>query len=290
MKASCLWISMIALLSFQTTVLAQDDWIGLNAESIWTTGFRITEDETDDSTKTLYLSLTTSTSITLNLQYADSTLVDSTQNFDSESFYGQIILPISSDFYLGLGYKFEGQQKELEVEQKSINLSYVRYPFFSSLEYSDGNLLIFIRDEIPNELNIPSSVRSDLSASSVEIGWWFDNFSLSALYQSYDYELDISALDSRPLLQLLVKPAALAQTGLLISQTSSFNLTIPLQHRELSWHLFSTRSALDNSDTQSLQMDWIESLAKQTSLFLSLSRSDEAEDNWTISAGLEWNS
>jgi len=288
MRFSLPGLLIMTMTTIPSLTVAQDDWIGLDAKTSWIAGMRFTEGETGDSTQSVYLSLTSPDDITLDLQYSDTNLVDKSETFESENFFGQLNLPVDGNIYLGFNYLFQGNQKELEIEQLGLLLSYDAYPLFTSLEYNDGDLYIFTRDDISPILNIPDSVRSELSATTLQLGWWFNDISLFFLHQQYDYEKDISALETRPLLQLLVKPAALTQAGLLIDSSSSISLSFLAPQRELTGHLFTTRSALDKSETRSIQLDWMETLGSQSSLFLSLNRSDEAEDNWSFSAGLEW--
>lgn len=290
MKTCSCWFCIMLVLFFVPTAQADEDWIGLESQSSWLAGVRMTQDESEDQTYSVYLSLTTRSNIMLDLQASDSTLVDEDERFDSDSFYGQLNLPLDINSQLGFSYQFQGQQQELEIEQFGIQLGFDPYPFFGSLEYSDGDLYIYTRSEIPTILNVPDSVRSSMRSQSIQLGWWFDSFSLSLFYQDFNYEENISALADRPLLQLLVKPAALAQTGLLVSNQASLSLALPLPQRALSLHHFLTRSAIDNSETLSLQLDWLETLGRHSSLFLSLSHSDEADNNWSIAVGLEWNS
>lgn len=51
----------------------------------------------------------------------------------------------------------------------------------------------------------------------------------------------------------------------------------------------SSQSEVDNSKTTSIQLDWSESLNNSTTLIMSINRSDEQQDNWSLGIGLEWN-
>lgn len=268
-----------------------EDWIGmgLDLEPSWIAGFQFSEDETKDSSQTLYLSKTLAPQTSFDIQYSQSHLYDQTESFDSHTFYTQFSWPVDDEILLGLGYQFQGQSKEIEINQYELQIKYNPYPASFNLEYLTGDLNIFTRNDLDINKQFSSHVQSDLSAISVTIGWWFEYFQLSARHQSFDYEMDLSALGSRPLLQLLVKPGALVQTGLLISEQSRVSFDLPLQDRDLALHYLSSQSEVDHSKSRSWQLDWIESLTDSSRLTLSVNRSDADEDNWSLSAGLEWN-
>ncbi len=283
---------LIPALLFSNLLFAEvwaGEWIGLEARTSWLTGIHYEQDESGNSTHSLYLSSILQDSITFDLQLGRSTLVDQTGTFDSHAYHGRLGWWISSDINLGLSYSFQGQVQELEIEHYGIALDWNPYPAFLSLQLSRGELFLYARDEIIFR-NAPERVQSDIDANTVSLGWWFEHFRLSATMQTFTYELNLRALDRRPLIQSLVKPAALAQTGLLISEQYSIELNYPLLKRDLAWHLLSTRSALDDSETRALQFDWVEPLGKHSSLLLSVYRSDEQQDNWSFGVGLEWNS
>ena len=151
-----------------------------------------------------------------------------------------------------------------------------------------GDVAVFTRPEIAIRRNIAHKISSDMSAIRLQFGWWFENFSLSAEHQNFNYQRDLSALSSRPLLQRVVKTAALAQTGLLISEQSSIDLYYPLDNRSLGGHIFFSRSAVDSSRSQSVQFDWTENLQKNIDLTLTINHSDDSSNVWSVSAGLQW--
>ncbi len=136
-------------------------------------------------------------------------------------------------------------------------------------------------------LNIAEEFRSDMDVVEIGFGWWFEDLGISFNYRDYDYEKEVSALGSRRLLQLLVKPAALVHSDLLLKKQTSLSLQYLLPQRSLAWHWLSSRSELDgSSDTESLQMDWTEYITDNTGLLISVGRSDD--DSWSLGLGLEW--
>lgn len=289
-QACCITIMTNLLLQ---PLAYSEDWIGLGLDldqgPSWIVGIQFTEDESKDSSRIVYLSKTLGSQVTLDLQYGTTRLVDQNDSFDSDSFYGQLDWAAGDEVDVALSYRFQGHRNEFEIDQYGLQFSYNPYPASFAVEVLQGELFIHTRDNLPFDFDTSDNVQSDLSATTVSVGWWFENFRLSAMQQRFDYEINISALGSRPLLQLLVKPAALAQSGLLISDQSRISLDIPLSERALALHLLSSRSEVNNSKTKSVQFDWLEALTDSTSLALSINRSDEDQDNWSLSAGLEWN-
>jgi hypothetical protein len=287
MKFIAVWAPAMMML-YPMHQLKADDWIGLPSKVQWVAGLQYTDEQNDDHSTLFYLSRS-SDPVSLDLQYSESVLSDDTNRFDSDSFNANIRGSITDSVELGVGYRFQGQRQQLEIELYSLQIACNPFPFFSSLEYADGDLYIYTREDLTDS-RIPDSVRSDMNLTSLQLGWWFDDFSLSASYQQADYEVNVSALDTRPLIQYIVKPSALAQSGLLVAYQSSISLNFPLTDDQVSLHLMSTTSAVDHSDVDAWQCDWLHLLDRHFSLLLSVNRSDNEEDNWSFSAGLEWNS
>lgn len=273
-----------------TSGFCSDEWMGLQQESYWSAGLRLNHYESGDSSHELYFFTTLAGSTFLNIQLGESTLEDNGNTFDSNSYLGQLVWSVSSETDLGFSYQYQGKSQELEIQQYAMQIDWGPYPAFLTLEFSTGDVYVYTRDVNPLTRDIPDRVKSDLKSYTYGAGYWFDTFSLSARHQRFDYTLNFSRLDASPILQLLLQPGALAQTDLLVSEQTSISLDYPLDKRYLAWHLLISRSELDNSETRALQFDWIEQLNKNSSLFLSLNRSDEDQDNWSFGVGLEWNS
>ena len=279
----------IVISSWSCRVLANtDDWIGLEPEPSLTLGYIYSHDQADNSTRSIYLSKQLTEAATINIDLSKDRLQNRFDTFQSYSVYGQLDWLFENQLNLAASYQFQGQKAELEVRQYSVQLGYSPYPAFMSIEFMSGNVEIFTREVIPRIIDIADRLASDFNATTYHIGWWFDLFSLSVRHQIFDYKRDISVLSSRPLLQLLIKPAALVQSGLLLSDRTTLSIDYPLEKRRLTGHIMQTRSAISNLITRSVQLDWSESINNSTSLILSINRSDEQQDNWFFSIGLEW--
>jgi hypothetical protein len=272
------------------TLADNDDWIGLESEAAQTrAGFLMTQDQQHNSTQNLYLQQTLTDSADIYLNYSRDRLNHPQQTLTSEDFSGEFLLDLNLDWAAAIGYQFQGQAGELEIEQFALRIEYAPYPAFMSLQISSGDATLFARDDLPDHFNPGRSIHSNLSSQQIELGWWFDDFTLSAQYRHFDYQRDITQLETRPLLQLLVKPGALAQSGLLVSQQSSVDLTIPFEQHRFGAHVQSSTSALNHRSIRSLQLDWIHNLGAHFDALFFISRYQGSEPNWTLSAGLEWN-
>lgn len=266
-----------------------DDWLIVEAENTWLMGMRYSMDENDDNSTSIYATKTLASSATLNFFYSQDQLSDEDNQFDSDTFFMELDVPAAESVNLAINYQFQGQQAELEIERLGLVLSYVTSAVLLAAEFTEGDVYIFTRDELGTNLNIPASINSDFSSSRLSVGWWFEHINITAMVQHYDYAQNIAALQSRPLLQLLVKPSALAQSGLLLASQESISVNIPLQQRLLALHWLSDKSEVDSSRSHAVQLDWSEPISDSSRLILSINRLHDSEDNWSLSAGLEWN-
>ena len=276
---------MLSLLTTSTALA--EEWIGLNDEPPMIIGFQYSEEEQGNRSKLVYLSLPVASTNSLDVNYSQTTLIDEDNRFDSDSLYAGINVEIDEVFAISLNYQFQGQRNELEIDRFGFQLIVNPFPFSAQLGYSFGEVLIFTQQDIFPNANIPENIQSDMDVLEVQVGWLFDRFGFNVSHRNYDYQKKLSALGSRPLFQLLVKPGVLVQAGLLLAEQTDLSLQYPLEQRSLAWHWSSSRSEIDDSRVHSLQMDWIEYLTEQTGLLISVGRSDDF--NWFLGLGLEWN-
>jgi len=279
-----------SLMSSAPVLADVDDWIGLDDEPPATrVGLLLTRDEQANSTQALYLQQLLSDAVTLDINISRDRLNQPQQVFNSDDFKATLAFELNPDWSSAIGYQFQGQRAELEIEQFSLRIEYAPYPAFGSLEITEGDVTLFSRDDLPARFNPAAGISSDMSSRQLEVGWWFDNFTLSARYLDIDYQRDITRLESRPLLQTLVKPGALAQSGLLMARQASIDFSLPLEPHRLAAHVSSTTSALNHLTIRSLQLDWNHHLGKQWDGMIFISRYQGDDPDWTLSVGLEWN-
>ena len=279
----------IVLLMPVVALAANDDWIGLDDAPATRAGFNLSRDQQDNTGFELYLQQQLSPASQIDLDFSRDRLAQSDQTFNSDDFNARLALDLNPAWRTTLGYRFQGQRQQLEIEQFSLRAEYTPYPGFIALELSSGDLSLFTRNDVPARFNPGQVVHSNLNSAQVTVGWWFEDFSLSAQYRNIDYQRDVSQLETRPLLQLLVEPGALAQSGLLLSRQASIDLAFPLQQNQFGAHLQSSTSALNRQSVHSLQLDWTQQLDSHLDALFFISRNQGSEPNWTLSAGLEWN-
>jgi len=267
-----------------------NDWIGLDDEAPATrVGLLLTRDEQANSTQALYLQRLLSDAVTLDINISRDRLDHPQQVFNSDDFKSTLAFELNPDWSSTVGYQFQGQRAELEIEQFSLRIDYAPYPAFGSLEISAGDVTLFPRDDLPARFNSATGITSNMSSRQLELGWWFDDFTLSARYLDMDYQRDITQLETRPLLQTLVKPGALAQSGLLIARQASIDFSLPLELHRLAAHISSTTSALNHQSIRSVQLDWNHHIGKQWDGMIFISRYLDDDPDWTLSVGIEWN-
>lgn len=269
------------------TALAADEWIGLDTEAPTIVGFQYSEEEQGNRSNNLYLSLPIGLTASLDFDYSQTELIDDDIRFDSDSLVAALNLDINDMSAILMGYQFQGQRDEIEIDLFDFQLSFHPDHFSAQLGYSFGELVVFTQQDILPDLNFPEEFRSDMDVVEFGFGWWFENLGIAFNHRSYDYQENVSALGSRRLLKLLVKPAALVQSDLLLKKQTIISLQYFLAQRSLAWHWSSSRSELDgSSDVQSIQMDWTEIITGATGLLISVGRSDD--NIWFLGLGLEW--
>ncbi len=269
------------------SILYAEEWIGLDDEPLTIVGFQYSEEQQGDHSRLVYLSLPVTSTNSLDVNYSQTSLNDEDIRFDSDSLYAGINVEIDEVFAISLNYQFQGQGNELEIDRYGFQLLINPYPFSAQLAYSFGEVRIFTQQNIFPNANIPEKVESDMDIFAVQVGWWFNRFGFNISHRIYEYQKQVSALGSRPLFQLLVKPGVLVQSGLLLAEQTDFSLQFPFEQRSLVGHWTSSRSEIDDSRVHSLQMEWTEYITGQTGLLISVGRSDG--NNWYLGLGLEWN-
>ncbi len=282
-----LYPGLLAVLGLLTSsMLLAEEWIGLDVEPPLIFGLSFSKTDKDTYTDNLYLSLPVSSAIGLDFDYSETTFIDDQVRFDSDSLLLGVDAEIESGAGFSLSYQFQGQREELEIEQYRFQLSFDLYPIDLRFGYGFGELRLFTRRDIRSSPVIPDYFQSDMNILDVGLDWWFDNLSFGLFHQRYDYEKRVSSLGSRPLLLFRVKPGVLAHSGLLLAEQTSLSIQSLYEHTGLAWNWSSSRSELDDSSVQSLQMDWTGYFGEHTGLIVSLGVT--SEDEWMVGLGLEW--
>ncbi len=278
----------IGLLMPIVAMAANDDWIGLDEAPVTHVGLSLSKDQQDNTSIDLYAQHQLSPDTRIDLDFSRDRLARNNHSFDSNDLNARLAFELNPLWLITLGYHFQGQRQQLQIEQFGLRTEYTPYPAFFALELGSGDLKLYTRHNLPVRFHPGRGIRSNLHSVQLNVGWWFENFSLSAQFRHIGYQRDVSRLETRPLLQLLVEPGALAQSGLLLSRQVSIDLLLPLQQNQFGAHLQSSTSALNRQSVHSLQLDWTQQLDSHMDALFFISRYQGPESNWTFSAGLEW--
>lgn len=286
-RIMCLLCCNILLATLSPAVVQAEDWLGLEDEPQTQLGYRYSlgQDDSDSHQFTLYHELDPSAN--LNLQYSRNTTATESDDFEYDDVMGQLALQAAENLRLGISYQYQGKDQELEITNVGLLASYSWLPVTLTAEYRQGSLSLYTLSNISSP-RVPERIDSDMSSLHLSLNWFYQDYAFYLNYQSFDYEKNVSALDTQALLQALVKPGALANTGLLLDSSTAAGITLYQQQRELSWLVSSTRYATDNSQSSSLQFDWREILSKFNIIY-SAGITDESQDNLSFGIGFEWN-
>ena len=240
-----------------STGVLSDDWIGLEAAPTWRAGYAYSyqQDGSDGHRLSLGHNLTSAAGVQLN--WGRDQLVDEATEFDSESFNAALWWAVDDRISSSLEYRFDGEPGELEIEQLGLALTFTPWPLSMTLELRQGAVALFTREEITRP-DIPNRVDSDVETLRVSVSWLSDAWILDLTVEDYDYQRDLSALATRPLLQLLVKPGVLANSGLLVKHNRSLGLTLYRPQRDWTGQFAHSVSAVDDSNSRDLAFDWRE--------------------------------
>jgi hypothetical protein len=276
------------LLSTMSPALVQaEDWIGLEDEPVTQLGYNYSfgQDDSDSHQFSLYHELDASTD--LNLQYNRNKTATDTKDFDYIDLMGQLSWQAAENIRLGVSYQYQGKNQELEISNLGFLASYTQFPYTFTAEFRQGNLSVYTQSTITSP-QVPDQIDSDMTSQHFSINWFYQDYGFYINYQRFDYQKDITALDTQPLLQAVIKPGALANTGLLLDSSTAAGVTLFQEQRELSWLLASTTYATDNSQTNSLQFDWRQIMSKLNIIY-SAGMTDENQDKLSFGIGFEWN-
>ncbi len=279
--------SNILVATMSPTLVQADDWMGLEDEPVTQLGYHYSfgQDDSDSHQFSLYHELDSSAD--LNLQYNRNNTATDTQDFDYQEVMGQLSWQAVEHIRLGVSYQYQGKTQELEITNLGFLGSYTQFPFTFTAEYRQGSLSIFTQNNI-RTLRVPDQIDSDMSSQHLSINWFYQDYGFYINYQRFDYQKDLTALDTQPILQAVVKPGALANTGLLLDTSTTAGVTLYQQQRELSWLLATTRYATDNSLTSSLQFAWRQ-IMSNLNIIYSAGITDESQDQLSFGIGFEWN-
>ena len=270
--------------------LAAEEWIGLDHEQPVLIGIDLGEDEFEDSSRALLLSMPVGDRMGYYGYYNETELSDLEQEFDSLTLVTAIWFELSQLVELEVQYFFEGNHGELEKETLGLALALDQGKWNFRVELEEGETLFFTRDIDSNFFDslVPDSYASDVSGSGVSLGWRDDPWYWQASYQRYDYEKDLSVLSRSAFARFIVKSSTLAQSSLLISQNASLLLGHADYDNDYSLQISQTQSAIDESYAETLMLSWQHWASQRFGYLLAAAAALPLDDSVGLTLGLRW--
>lgn len=287
MKRIGILVCVFAVLS--SSRLAAEEWLGLDQELPALVGIDLGRNEEEDSTAAFMLALPLGDSAGYYGYYSNTELSDAAQEFDSLALATTIWFQLSQLVDLELGHFFEGNDGELEKETLGIALGLSQGNWNFRVQLDEGELLIFTRDDVTDFLGgfIPDRFDSDVSGYSLTLGWQADPWYWQASYQRFDYETDLTPLDRSRFAQFIVKSSVLAQSSLLISESTSFLVGHADFDNDYSILMYQDQSAIDQDRAETLALSW-QHWANPGFGYLLVASMPVPADSIGLTLGLRW--
>lgn len=247
---------LLLLLLSSVPVLAEE-WMGLDESTPVLIALDLGRDEIGNDTRGLGLLLPLGETNGLQASYSTTDLDDGEQSFDNRRLVTQVWVELKSMIELDLQYFFEGNTDELELETLGIGLSLRQGDWRFRVHLEQGELLIFTRDEINDFLTrIPERIDGDVDVFGVEVGSSATYWYWQGAWRRYDYERDLTRLDTSNFAQFVVEASALAHSSLLISEALSLLVGRADLDDDYTLYYSRERSALDERYYDSLAFGW----------------------------------
>ncbi len=287
------FMAMLAFASPRLQAATDDDWSGDDWITAPTTeplvlSVSIGVLEGGDSSLGGQLSLPLGDHLVLDLAGSRTRLEDNGGQFDSNDLEARIRFRLGDQVRLLAGWRFQGQSDELEIRQYHLGFAHETGSFDIALRLHRGSATVYSRSGLSGFFDIPERRRTDLSGWSVSLGGSGDDWGWFADWEALQYDDDLSALGRLRLLQLIIEPGALRQTGLLIRDRGSFGLIRYLDRDSWSLGLTQTRNEVDGERSRDLGLDGQIAWGKNRWLLMGIGYGLDAGQPWSASIGLQW--
>lgn len=234
------------------------------------------------------LSLPLNDRMLLDLAGSRTRLEDNGERFDSNDLEAGIRFRLGDQVRLLAGWRFQGQSDELEIRQYHIGLAQETGSFDIALRLHRGSATVYSRSGLSGFFDIPQRRRSDLGGWSLSLGGSGDDWGWFADWTSLQYDDDLSALGRLRLLQLVIEPGALRQTGLLIRDRGRIGYIRYIGQDSWSLGLTQTRNEVDGERSRDLGLDGQIAWGRNRWLLLGVGYGLDAGQAWSVSIGLQW--
>ena len=233
---------------------AVDDWIGLDDGPPILLGVDAGQDGNGDALTSLLIDAPFDDRSGFAGYYSSTEIRAGEQRFDSHGLVSSIWLQVNHLLDIELSHFFDGNSDELEREALGLAFDLKLGEWRLGIDLQSGETRIFTRDVgvEPIDNRVPEFIESDLDGQGIAIGWRGIEWYWRLGFQQTDYARDLGGLASSRLLQQIVSASALAQSGLLVSERATLILAHIGLADELSLTLASDRSAIDDSEADTL--------------------------------------
>ncbi len=270
--------------------LGAEEWIGLEDEQPILVGIDLGEDEVEDSSRALLLSLPLGERMGYYGYYGETELSDLDQEFDSLTLVTTLWFQLSQLLDIEVQYFFEGNEGELEKETLGLALALDQGEWNFRVQLEEGETLFFTRaiDSDFFDSFVPDSYATDVSGFGVSLGWQGDPWYWQVNYLRYDYEKDLRALNRSVFARFIVKSSTLAQSSLLISQNASLLLGHADYDNDYSLQISQAQSAIDESYDETLMLSWQHWASQRFGYLLAAATALPLDDSVGLTLGLRW--
>ena len=270
--------------------LGAEEWIGLEDEQPVLIGIDLGQDELEDSSRALLLSLPLGERMGYYGYYSETELSDLDQEFDSLVLVTTLWFQLSQLVDIEIQYLFEGNEGELEKETLGLALALDQGEWNFRVQLEEGETLLFTRaiDSDFFDSFVPDSYATDVSGFEVSLGWQGDPWYWQLNHLRYDYEKDLSALSRSAFARFIVKSSTLAQSSLLVSQNASLLLGHADFENDYSLQISQAQSAIDESYDETLVFSWQHWASQRFAYLLAAATGLPLDDSVGLTLGLRW--
>jgi hypothetical protein len=281
---------MLVVLTWLTTSsLAADEWLGLESKPVTLIGLDLTQQDIGYQSQMVSLGLPIGYDAGFQGQLSNSNISGGQQEFDSRTLAVLIWFQLNDLIDIEAQYLFEGDDDELEKETLAIALGLNVGNWELRIHLEQGKLLIFTRDEVADFINniIPDRLESEVDVLGLSVGWQNRPWYWRANHQQFDYEFDLTRLNGSRFAQFVISASALAQSSLLISESSSLLVGHTDFDNDYSIAYSQDKSAINESSGETLVLSWQHWANDNVGYLLAASRPEESDDIG-LTLGLRW--
>ena len=283
-------LMLVVLLLLPDSRLAAEEWLGLEDNQPVLIGIDLGEDEVEDSSKALLLSLPLGDSMGYYGYYSETQLTDIDQEFDSLLLITSIWAQLSELVELEVQHFFEGNEDELVQETLGLALSLNPGEWQFRIHLEEGDTRFFTRNVDSDFFvtYVPQSFTTVVSSIGVSLGWQGQPWYWQASYQRYDYEDDLSVLSRSVFARFIVKSSTLAHSSLLISKNATLLTGYTDFDNDYSIQITQDQSAIDSSYSETLVLSWQHWASQRFGYLLAAATTLPPDDSIGLTLGLRW--